>query len=270
VSWLLAPYRELHTYRVAAYLLVGLPLGILEFVAIVTGLSFGLALAITVIGIPVLVLTLLGVHGAAAFERELARTLLDAPMPRRGTRPHSTGLFWSRLRDLVTDRETWTSLAFLLLRLPLGIIDFTVVVTIVSLALGGFAQPILFAVGLEPTRIGEFVIDTFAESLIYLPFSIVFTLTGPRLLLAWSAIPTRIATTFLGRLARPELKQEVAAIVSRAGEADAFYIYDELRLRFGPGPFLNTNRVEAALLAMQSNGQIVASGQGRRVRYRLA
>ena len=177
MNWLLDPYRELHTYRVAGYLLLGLPIGIVEFVAIVTGLSMGFGLLITLLGIPVLVMTLLGARACASFERELARTLLDAPMPRHQPRPdRSTGFFWRRLVDLVTDRDTWAGIAFMLLRLPLGIIDFTVVVTIVSLALGGFANPILFLLGLEYTAIGDFVIDTFAESLIYLPFSIVFLL----------------------------------------------------------------------------------------------
>lgn len=271
MNWLLDPYRELHTYRVAAYLLLGLPLGIVEFVAVVTGLSLGLGLLITLLGIPVLVLTLLGARATAAFERELARTLLDAPMPRHQPRPErSTGSLWRRLVGLVTDRDTWANVAFLLLRLPLGILDFTVVVTIVSLALGGFAQPILFAVGLEYTTIGDFVIDTFAESLIYLPFSIVFLLTAPRLLLAWSVIPTRIATFFLGRVGRAELKEEVTGILTRTGEADAFRIFDELRLRFGKGPHLNPNRVEAALVALESTGRIVAHRNGARTRYTLA
>jgi hypothetical protein len=271
MNWLLDPYRELRTYRVAGYLLLGLPLGVVEFVAVVTGLSMGLGLLITLLGVPVLVLTFLGARAGAGFERELARTLLDAPMPSLQTRSeHSTGIFWSRLRELVTDRDTWASLAFLLLRLPLGIIDFTVVVTIVGLALGGFAQPILFAVGPEPTRIGEFVIDTFAESLIYLPISIVFLITAPRLLLAWSTIPTRIATAFLGRVGRGELKDQVTGILSRTGGADAFRIFDELRLRIGRGPFLNFNRVEAALLALESTGHIVAYRDGGRTRYTLA
>lgn len=271
MNWLLDPYRELHTYRAAAYLLLGLPLGIVEFVAIVTGLSIGLGLMVTLLGIPVLVLTLLGARAGAGFERELARTLLGAPMPRHHPEPEQpSGLFWWRLRQLATDRDTWASLAFLLLRLPLGIIDFTVVVTIFGLALGGFAQPILFAVGLEPTRIGEFVIDTFAESLIYLPISIVFLLTAPRLILAWSTIPARIATAFLGRLEIGELQKQVKVVLSRTGGADGFRIFDELRLRMGRGPFLNLNRVEAALLALESTGQIVAHRNGARTHYTLA
>jgi hypothetical protein len=59
-----------------------------------------------------------------------------------------------------------------------------VVVTNVSLALGGIAQPISLAMGVE-SQIGDFVIDSFAKSLIYLPFSLVYLLAGPRLILGW-------------------------------------------------------------------------------------
>ena len=88
--------------------------------------------------------------------------------------------------------------------------------------------------------------------------------------MAWSIIPTRIATAFLGRVGPAELKEEVAGILSRTGEADAFRIFDELRLRLGQGPFLNPNRVEAALLALESTGQVVAHRDGARTRYSLA
>lgn len=121
-------------------------------------------------------------------------------------------------------------MAFLLLRLPLGIVDFTVVVTIVGLALGGLAQLILYAYGLE-TQIGEFVIDTFAESLIYLPFSVVFLLAGPRLLLGWANVPGRIAVSLLGRVGPAELRQEVERILVLTGETNAFRLLDELQVR---------------------------------------
>lgn len=269
MRWLLGPYREIKTYRVAGYLLLGLPLGILEFTAIVTGLSMGLGLFVTLIGIPVLVATLLGLRMAANFERELAKTLLDAPMPRQSLdAPPPTGFLWARLRVLAADRDTWASAAYTLLRLPLGIVDFTVVVTIIALALGGFAQPILYASGVQ-SAIGDFVIDTLAESFIYLPFSIVFLLTGPRLLLGWANIPRRIATSLLGRVGQSELKREVARILTERGETDAFGVLDELRMRLGRGPFLDLNRVQAVLLALESTGHVIAHRNSSRARYTL-
>ncbi|HZD16503.1 MAG TPA: sensor domain-containing protein, partial [Actinomycetota bacterium] len=59
MRWLLAPYTERRTYTIFLYLLLGLPMGILDFVVIATGLSLGLGLVVTILGIPVLVATLL-------------------------------------------------------------------------------------------------------------------------------------------------------------------------------------------------------------------
>ena len=71
MSWLLRPYTEQRTYRVLLYLLLGLPLGILYFTIVVTGLSLGIGLIVTLLGIPVLVITLLVVRGLAELEREM-------------------------------------------------------------------------------------------------------------------------------------------------------------------------------------------------------
>jgi len=270
MSWLLGPYAELRTYRVLAYLLLGLPLGILDFTIVVTGLSLGLGLIITLIGIPVLVATLLVVRSLASLERELAVSLLDAPMPRHVPgREREDGSFWAQLRDLIFARRTWEEAGFLFLRLPLGICDFTVAVTVVALALCGIAMPIVVAAGV-PVSIGSWDIDTFAESLIYLPVSALFLLVGPQLILAWSELSRWFATAVLGRIEPRELKRAVVDVLARLGEADGFRILDELELRFGRGPFLTPTRLEATLLALESTGQISARREGGRAFYALA
>ncbi len=71
MSWLLGPYRDHRTYAVLAYLLLGLPLGILDFTVVVTGLSVGLGMVVTLIGIPLLVATLLLVRALATLERDI-------------------------------------------------------------------------------------------------------------------------------------------------------------------------------------------------------
>jgi hypothetical protein len=270
MSWLLGPYAEQRTYRVLAYLLLGLPLGILDFTIVVTGLSLGLGLIITLVGIPVLVATLLVVRSLATLERELAVALLDAPMPRRITeRERESGFFWARLRDLVFGRRTWEEAGFLILRLPLGILDFTVAVTIVALALCGIAMPIIVAAGV-PVSVGSWEIDTFVESLVYLPVSALFLLVGPRLILAWSELSRPLATALLGRIEPHESKRAVIEVLARVGEADGFRIFDELELRLGRGPFLTPTRLEATLLALESTGQISAHREGGRTVYALA
>jgi hypothetical protein len=270
MRWLLAPYAEGRTYRILAYLLLGLPLGIFDFVLVVSGLLLGIGLLITLLGIPVLVATLLVAHALAVFERRLAWSLLDAPMPHLPLQhDEGTGFFWARVRRLMTSRRTWSELAFLLLRLPLGILDFVVAVGILGLMLQGFIEPIVVAAGVE-THIGSWTIDTFGESLVYLPISVLFFLVGPRLMVGWGGMAARVATAMLGRVEPRELKRAVGDVLARAGRADAFHIMDELELRLGRGPFLTPIRLEATLLALESSGLLTARRDGARTEYALA
>jgi hypothetical protein len=270
MNWLLRPYVEQRTYRVFLYLLLGLVLGILDFTIMVTGLSLGLGLIITLVGIPVLVATLIVARSLAALERGLALSLLDAPMPRRGPeRGGADGYFWARLRSLVFSRRTWAEVGFLFLRLPLGILDFTVAVTIFALALSGLVMPIVVAAGVQ-TTVGSWQIDTLLESLICLPVSVVFLLIGPRLLLAWSALSRRLATSMLGRIEPYELKLAVGDVLARLGESDGFQILDELELRLGHGPFLTPTKLEATLLALESTGRISSRRDNAHTLYELA
>jgi hypothetical protein len=270
VKWLLSPYRDRRTYAVVSYLLLGLALGIFDFTIVVTGLSVGLGSFVTLVGIPLLVVTLLLVRALATFERHLAWSLLLAPMPRRTPDTDAElGFFWTRLRSLLRSRRMWADMGFLLLRLPLGIVDFTIAVAVISLMTWGLVGPIVVAAGVH-TTIGSWTIDTIAESLVYLPVSVLFVLVGPRILLGWGTVTGRIATAMLGRLEPRELKIAVGEVLSRRGELDAFQILDELELRFGRGPFLTPIRLEATLLALKSNGHLRPRDDGRRTLYTVA
>lgn len=269
MSWLLDAYLDKRTYRSVGYLLLGLPLGIIGFVVMITGFSLGLGLFITLLGVPVLVATLLFVRAYATLERRLAWSILDAPMPRIEPSTLGSGArIWERLRRLVGSRRTWREVAFVALRLPLGILGFTVVVVIIGLMLGGFAQPITVAVGVD-SQIGDWVIDTIPESLIYLPLSLVFLAVGPRILLGYGTLSGRIATAFLGRVDMPDLKAAVVQMLAHAGEADAFEITSGLELRLGRGPFLTLTQVEATLMALESTGRVRATHTDSSTRYAL-
>jgi Putative sensor len=269
MRWLLAPYAEPRTFRILVYLILGLPLGILDFVLVVTGLSLGLGLFITLLGIPVLVATLLVAKSLATFERRLAWAMLDAPMPRLSIRrEEGRGSLWRRLSVLGTSRRTWSEVAFLLLRLPLGVLGFMIAAGIVGLMVLGLVEPILVAAGLE-TQIGSWTIDTLGESLVYLPISVLFVLVGPRLIVAWGGVSARIATAMLGLLDPRELKRAVGDVLARRYRADAFQIMDELELRLGQGPFLTPTRLEATLLSLESSGIVIAWRDPPRTIYAL-
>ena len=121
------------------YLVLGLPLGIVTFTLAVTGLSLAAGLAITLVGIPVLVLTLLAARWIAKLERARAGLVVDEPIP--AERPLSGGVV-ERSKALLRDRSAWTGTAWSLLLLPIGTAGFTVAVTLWSTALGFLTSPL--------------------------------------------------------------------------------------------------------------------------------
>ncbi len=269
MNWVLAPYRDPQTFRTAAYLFLGLVMGVFDFVVIVTGLTLGMGLLVTIVGIPILVATFAVARSLATVERTLARALLDAPLPGRGgDSAGATGVL-ARLRRHALRQRTWAEISFLLLRLPMGVLDFVVVVTIFGLAFGGFAYPWLIVLGID-SSVGNWVIDTLPESLLFIPVSVLFFVTGGRLIMAWGAVSQRFASRLLGWVDRQDVRREVADVVARRGAVDAYQILADVKLRFGSGPFLDATRVQAALLSLEQTGHVAGTVEGSRRVYRAA
>jgi signal transduction histidine kinase len=127
------------TWRETAYLLIDLAVGVVGFTFVITGLSLGVGLLITLIGLPVLGLTLLGCRGGAWLELRRARMLgLHLPDPPPLER---TGSLFRRLSRPLVDGVGWRAAAYFLLMLPVGIVTFTVTLTIWSTALGLLTLP---------------------------------------------------------------------------------------------------------------------------------
>jgi hypothetical protein len=150
--------------------LLGLPLGTAYFIWLVTGLSLGLGLAITLLGIPILTAVLAGVRPLQALERGLANALLGTSIASTGFAPHGEG-FLGRLKAYWTDSTTWRGLAYLFTRFPVGILTFTVAVTVYSIALTAIAAPLLAP--LEAMDLGFWEPDTVLEGLAFVPFGFV-------------------------------------------------------------------------------------------------
>lgn len=126
---------EPHTWKEIAHLLANLPMALFGFVYVVTVVSVGSGLAITVIGLPVLALGLMGARLLGRFERARARALLGvrvdepSPLPRgdsRGAHGQKLG-FLGRLMLAVKDPVGWRTILYDLIRLPWGVFTFSVV-----------------------------------------------------------------------------------------------------------------------------------------------
>jgi hypothetical protein len=136
-------FAEPKAYTSVLYLLLSLPAGIFTFTWAVTGLSLSLGMIVLVIGLPMLLFFLGSCRALGLAEGRLVEALLDVRMPRRPTLLPK-GLGWTeRLGNLFRDGYTWTSLVYLLLRLPLGILTFTAMAIAFALSAGFMAAPLL-------------------------------------------------------------------------------------------------------------------------------
>jgi len=124
------------------YLFLSLGIGIVYFTWAVVGVSLSLGLLILIVGLPFAVLFLLSIRGIAFIEGRLVEALLGVRMPRRRMFSDDTPGFWKRIKNLFTQRITWTALAYCILRLGLGIVYFTVFVVLTGLSVYLIAMPI--------------------------------------------------------------------------------------------------------------------------------
>jgi signal transduction histidine kinase len=133
----------LRSARETVYALAALPLGVLWFSVVVTMLALSAGLAITIVGLPLLLLTLGIVRFAAGLERRWAELALGEQLPAAAARPglHGPEPWWRRLWALVSEVAVWREVLYLLLLLPAGIVLFVAAVTIWSVALFGVTAP---------------------------------------------------------------------------------------------------------------------------------
>jgi len=125
------------------YLLFSLATGIIYFTWAVTGISLSAGLMVLIIGLPFAGLFILSVRGIGLVEGLIVEALLGIRMPRRPLFYRKTMGWWQNFKAMVSDKHTWLSLVYMILQLPLGIIYFTVFVTLIAVSLYGIALPIL-------------------------------------------------------------------------------------------------------------------------------
>lgn len=133
---------EPRTYGALFYMLLSLATGTFFFTWVVTGLSLSLGLMVLIIGIPITVLFFGSVRGLSLLEGRLVEALLGERMPRRPTYSDRSRSWLQRVGDMFTDGRTWLTLLYFVLMLPLGIVYFTIAVTLLSISLTFIWAPV--------------------------------------------------------------------------------------------------------------------------------
>jgi hypothetical protein len=149
------------TYGALFYLLLSLATGIIYFTAVVTGVSMSLGLMILIIGVPFALLFIGLTRVLALVEGRVVEVMLGVRMPRRPLYADRGLPFLARIGAMLRDPRTWSTLLYMLLMLPLGVIYFTLAVTFLATSLGliaGSVFHVLWACGLLDARLQQEVV----------------------------------------------------------------------------------------------------------------
>ncbi len=202
------------------YLVLGLPAGIITFTVVVTGWATALGLAITLIGLPIALATIVVSRGMANVERWRAALVTGEPIRGR-YRPPVSGRIVDRLKALFADSQTWKDLGWHLLLLPVGIVGFTIAVVCWSVPAWCLSFPVWFKLAPGSADLGWVDLDTwwwaalvFAAGIVALPICVA-------LVRGTAAGTGSLARLLLGSDTE-ELEERVEVLTeTRAGAVDA-------------------------------------------------
>jgi hypothetical protein len=130
-------------------MLLAFPTGIFFFVWAVTGMSLSLSLMIMIFGIPFSLLFLGSVRLISLVEGRIVEALLGVRMPRRPIHPGNgkSRPVMERIKEMLIDPRTWGTLFYMVLKLPLGVLDFVFLVVLGSISLSLISSPITDFIG---------------------------------------------------------------------------------------------------------------------------
>ena len=132
------------------YLLAAFPLGVFYFIYLVSGLSIGISLSIVWVGIPLLLVVGIGWWILARFEHFLTVHWLKEEIPSmmlpQNTVPPAAGnkKIWEYFKGYFFNPVTWKSPGYLLLKFPIGIATFAILITFISLSLAFLTLPLTY------------------------------------------------------------------------------------------------------------------------------
>jgi len=163
-------------YAALFYMLLSLPTGIFYFTWAVTGVSLSIGLSILIFGVVFAVLFFGTVRVLALVEGRIIEVMLGERMPRRPVYASRGTTVRRRIAEMFTDPRTWSTLLYMLLMLPLGIVYFTVAVAGVSISLALMFAPVMMVLAHYGMFDGGFYWDgeVFLPPLVALP--LVFAL----------------------------------------------------------------------------------------------
>lgn len=223
-----APFTS-RSWRELLYAVAAFPVGLIGFLYVVTTMFVGVSLSVAVVGLALLALSTLGARGLGAFNRALARALLDediAPPP--DFRADRGVVGW--VRSGLVDRSGWRARAYLLLKLPVALASFVAVVIFRLGSLWWVLAPAQWAANLGTETVqdhgvarhyvfnfGSFYFDTWPRTLLLTALGVVGWWLAPWVLRGLLYLDRRLIADLLGPTSLPsrvrQLEQARAHVV---------------------------------------------------------
>ncbi|HEX7031181.1 MAG TPA: sensor domain-containing protein [Gammaproteobacteria bacterium] len=139
-----AIYADPRAYSSLFYMFLALVTGIFYFTWTVAGVSISLGVSLLIIGLPFFLLFLGSIRLFSLLEGRIVETFLGVRMPRRPEYPAQDAGILDRIVEMLRDVRTWSTMLYMLLMLPLGVLYFGVTVSLVSASLGLVAAPVFY------------------------------------------------------------------------------------------------------------------------------
>ena len=136
-------FLDPRAYTSLFFLLLALPTGIIYFVLTVAGLSLSAGFAVLIIGVPFFLMFMAVCRVVSLAEGRLIEAMTGVRMPRRPVYQGKALGFWARIGEMLKDPRTWTTIAYFILRLPIGILYFVIAVAGLAIGLSLTAGPII-------------------------------------------------------------------------------------------------------------------------------
>lgn len=139
---------DARAYGALFYLLLTFATGLLYFSWVAVGLSFSIGVSILIIGVPFLILYFGSIRVLSLVEGRIVEAMLGQRMPRRPQYNDRQRPWLTQIKELFTDPRIWGTQLYFLLMMPLGMVYFTTIVTLASVALGLILLPLAMWAGL--------------------------------------------------------------------------------------------------------------------------
>ena len=202
------------------FALLSFVLGVLWFTVLVTLLSAGIGMAITLVGLPLLAGTMLLWTSGARLERARVRALLGVKIE-NPYRPLPAGSIWPRLKVRLADPHTWLDLLYLFLLFPIGIAEFVIAVVMVSVVAAAVTMPAYYRAAPIEIFNGQ-PVDTLPKALATALLGLSFLVALPYVLVGLGRGHAWLAGALLGVNREAELNARVGQLSeSRSRAMDA-------------------------------------------------